>query len=310
MLRHSLRAARPVLVAFHLPLVPLPGIIALCALFGGLVAVGGRALGIRAPGLSLVPATIVLVWSAILLPTTGAALAGLALGICGFLVLATDRAPDVRVSAGVAGVALALAALTLGWSAVAGSNEASPGGKVAPAVAPSALSLATDLTGVESRDADVVLFRVTPRVPDLLAGHHADQLRRRAMGPGSGDRRVLHGSAPVQSPVPAGDQRLFTAGVTLDGYSGRLLPAPPATISASGDPSPVVTSSGVAATRPVRVGTGYTVAAVVPSPVDASPQVLRHRAGTPPSVPSRRSSSRWRDRSRPDRTPHSTRPRR
>ncbi len=270
-LRHSLRAARPVLVAFHLPLVAIPGITALSALFGGLVAVGGRALGIRTPSLSLIPAAVILVWSVILHPTTGAALAGLALAGCGFLVLAGDRMPDMRASAGVAGISLVLAALTLGWSSVAGSNVASPGGRVSPGVAPSALSLATDLSGVESRDAHVVLFRVTSSDPTYWQVTTLTTFVGDRWVPNQETASLLHGSAPVQSPVSTNDQHLFTAGVILAGYSGRLLPAPPATVSASGDGSPVVTTSGVVASRTVHPGTSYTVSAVVPSPVVDAP---------------------------------------
>jgi transglutaminase-like putative cysteine protease len=270
-LRHSLRAARPVLAAFHLPLAQLAGITALCALFGGLVAVGGRALGIRAPGLSLVPAAAILLWSAVLLPTTGVALAGLVLAGCGFLVLAGHRVPDVGASAGVAGISLALAALTLGWSSVAGSNVASPGGRVTPAVAPSALSLATNLTGVETRDADVVLFRVTSRVPTYWQVTTLTTFVGDQWVPDPETDALLRGAAPVPTAAAPGHGQLFTAGVTLTGYSGRLLPAPPDTVSVSGGASPVVTSSGVVASVPVHAGTSYTASAIVPSPVADAP---------------------------------------
>ncbi len=77
---------------------------------------------------------------------------------------------DRRTSAVVAGISLGLAAVTLGWSAVAGSNVASPGGKEAAGVAPSALSLATDLTGVEIRDRECRAFPSEHPRGDLLAG--------------------------------------------------------------------------------------------------------------------------------------------
>ena len=83
----SLRSARAPLSAFHLPLVHTPGMVVLCSLVAGLSAVAGRALGTRFPVLSLVPAGGLLVSSSILLPATGAALGGLLLGGCGFLVI-------------------------------------------------------------------------------------------------------------------------------------------------------------------------------------------------------------------------------
>src|ERR1035437_7896316 len=86
-LRHSLQAAHPLLVGFHLPLAHSPGIVILCALISGLAAVGARAVGTRYPALSLAPPAAILICSAILLPRTEAGVAGLALGVCGFLVL-------------------------------------------------------------------------------------------------------------------------------------------------------------------------------------------------------------------------------
>ena len=65
--------------------------------------------------------------------------------------------------------------------------------------------------------------------------------------------------------------------MTLSGYSGQLLPAPPSTVTASGATSPVVTTSGVVATLPVHAASSYEVAAVVPTPVVDSP------SGTLPS---------------------------
>ncbi len=100
---------------------------------------------------------------------------------------------------------------------------------------------------------------------------------------------LLHGSTPVQSPIQPTNQRVYTAGVTLSGYSGRLLPAPPSTVSASGELSPVVTPSGVVASLPVHAGNSYSVTAVIPSPVVDSPSTSASTGtdtalGTIPSV--------------------------
>ncbi len=266
-LRASLRAARGLLVSFDLPLVHTAGVVVLCALAGGLAAVAGRALGIRHPALALAPALVILVWSATLLPTTGAAVAGLALGGCGFLVLLGDGAAAPGSSAALVAGSLGLAALTVGWAAPASSNVAAPGGPRVPAVAPSALSLATDLTGVESRDAHVVLFRAQSPVPTYWQVATLSSFVGDRWVPGPATAAVLHGSAPTRGSAPASGPHLFDAGVTLSGFSGRLLPAPPSTVAASGATSPVVTSSGVVAALPVQAGSRYTVTAVVPSPV-------------------------------------------
>ncbi|MGA2835768.1 MAG: transglutaminaseTgpA domain-containing protein [Acidimicrobiales bacterium] len=270
-LRRSLRAARPVLDAFALPLVHSPGMVVLCALFGGLVAVAARAVGTRHPALSLVPAGALLVGSAVLLPATGAAVAGLALGACGFLVLADGPGAVTRASSGVAVVALALAATTMGWVAVAGSDVASPGGDVVDGVAPSALSLATDLTGVESRDADVVLFTAKTPVPTYWQVATLTTYVGDRWVPDQATTALLRGSAPALPAVRSGDRNLFTAAITVLGYSGRLLPSPPSTVAATGSVSPVVTPLGVVAGSPVHLGSGYTVTATVPSPVSDTP---------------------------------------
>jgi transglutaminase-like putative cysteine protease len=280
-LRRSLQAARPVLVAFHLPLAHTAGITALCALCGGLAAVGGRALGIRSPARSLIPAAVLVVWSAVLLPTTGAALTGLVLGGCGFLVVSGDLRPDRRVIAAVAALSLGLAALTLGWSAVAGSEDVSPGGPQVPAVAPSALSLASDLTGIESRDANVVLFRARSRVPTYWQVTSLTNFVGARWVPDPATAALLHGTPPVRGPAPPPGPPVFTAGVTLSGYSGQLLPAPPSTVSVSGSSSPVVTDAGVVATLPVHAASTYTVTAVVPAPV--SDTVAGSGSGPPAS---------------------------
>ncbi len=273
-LRQSLQATRPVLVAFALPLAHSPGTVllsALSALFGGLAAVAARAVGSRSPALSLIPAVALLVASAVLLPTTSASLAGLALGACGFLVLAGDPVAVTRATSVVAVVTLALATATMGWSAVAGSDAASPGGGVVAGVAPSALSLAADLTGVESRDADVVLFTAkTPTSTYWQVATLTDYVGDR-WDPDQATAALLHGSPPGRPVVAPGDQDLFTAEVTVLGYSGQLLPSPPSTVAAAGSVSPVVTSSGVVAGSPVHLGSSYIVTATAPSPVTDSP---------------------------------------
>jgi transglutaminase-like putative cysteine protease len=266
-LHASLQSSRGVLERFHLPLAHTPGVVFLGVLLGGLVAVVARSLGSRSPALCLVPAVIVLVWSTILLPTPGAAWAGLVLGGCGLALLAGGFDRGRKAATVVAGASLAAAALTAGWSATAGSDVVSPGGPQVPAVAPSALSLATNLIGVERRDADVVLFRAKSPVPTYwqvatLTTYADDQWL-----PDPATTALMDGSVPTTGPLPPDTSHVFSSEVTLSGYSGRLLPAPPSTVSASGGASPRVTPSGVVATVPVRAQTTYTVSAVVPSAV-------------------------------------------
>ncbi|MGH9079678.1 MAG: transglutaminaseTgpA domain-containing protein [Acidimicrobiales bacterium] len=266
-LHHSMQAARNVLVAFHLPLVHTAGIVALCALLGGLLAVAGRMMGTRHPVLSLVPAIVVLVWSAVLLPATGAAVAGLALGACGFLVLLGDGRPARLTSVTVAAVSLGLAALTLAWPAVAGSQVVASAGPPVPAVAPSALSLATDLTGLESRDANTVLFRATTPVSTYWQVTSLTALVDDQWVLDPATAALLHGSTAAQGPIAPTGQRVFASTVTLSAYRGRFLPAPPSPVTATGALAPVVTTSGIVATTGGGSGSTYRVSAVVPAPV-------------------------------------------
>jgi transglutaminase-like putative cysteine protease len=269
--RHALQSSRPTLAGFHLPLAHTAGIVVLCALVGGMMAVAGRAIAIRYPGLALVPTGLLVVWSAILLPSISAALAGLALGASGILVLVSDRSAARRTSLVVAAASLGIAALTLGWGVVAGSSAVSPGGPSVPAVAPSALSLATNLTGVETRDANVVLFRAKTPVSTYWQVTALTVYEGNQWVPDPVTAGLLNGSVSAHPAAPPLVQHLFGSRVTVAAYSGRLLPAPPSTASASGDSSPVVTSAGVVATAPLHLGSTYLVNAVVPSPVTDSP---------------------------------------
>ena len=270
-LHRSLQSARGLLVSFNLPLAHTAGLTFLTVLLAGLLAVAARSLGTRWPALSLVPAVVAAVWSTVLLPAPGAAWAGLVLGGCGFALLAGGSDGGRRAAAAVAGVSLAAAALAVGWSATAGSDVVSPGGPVVPAVAPSALSLATDLLGVETRDADVVLFRARTPVPTYWQVATLSDYTDGQWLPDPATRALMAGSVPAPGPGPSGRSHLFATGVTLSGYSGRLLPTPPQTVAASGDVAPLVTPSGVVATVAVRSGSSYTAHAVVPSPVGDTP---------------------------------------
>ncbi len=266
-LHRSLQTTRGTLERFRPPLPHTSGVLALGALVAGLAAVGGRGLGIRYPALSLVPAAALVVWSATLLPATGAALAGLVLGGCGFLVLGSSLLPRDGLALVVGGISLALAAVALGWTAEAGSGAPATHGAALSEVAPSALTLATDLTGVETRDAHVVLFRATTSVPTYWQVTSLTVFSGGRWLPDPATSALLEGSAPPQVNESPSGSATFAAVVTLFTYSGRLLPVPPSTVLASGSTSPVITPSGVVATSSYDVGSTYAARAVVPSPI-------------------------------------------
>ena len=266
-LHRSLQATRVTITHFHVPLPHSAGILALGALLAGLAAVGGRGLGIRYPALSLVPSAALVVWSATRLPSTGAAIAGLVLGGCGFLVLSSSVPARHGLALVVAGISLALAAVALSWTVVAGSVAPGTHGPALSEVPPSALSLATDLTGIETRDAHVVLFRATTPVATYWQVTSLTAFSGGRWLPDPATSALLDGSAPTQVTTTPPGPATFAAAVTLSTYSGRLLPVPPSTVLASGSTSPVVTPSGVVATSSYDAGSTYTARAVVPSPV-------------------------------------------
>ncbi len=265
-LHHSLAGARGILGGFHLPLTHTPGLLALGALAGGLSAVGSRGLGIRSPTLSLVPPAVLMVWSAAVLPSTGAAVGGMALGVCGFLVSWNGILVQKGAALVVVALSLLLAAVALSWTAEAGSVIA-PHSQAGAEVAPSAASLATDLTGVETRDARLVLFRARTSVATYWQVTSLTTFSGGRWQPDPATSALLEGSAPTEVTATPPSPSTFTTVVTLHSYSGRLLPAPPATVLASGSPAPVVTPSGVVATSSYTSGSTYTARAVVPSPV-------------------------------------------
>ncbi len=277
--RRSLSAARAPLTAFHLPLVHTSGIVVICSLVAGLSAVAGRALGTRYPALSLVPAGGLLVATGILLPTVAAALAGLVLGGCGFLVIGGQADVARRPVALVAAVSLGAAALAVLWTAAGpGSGAVTPGGRAVPSVSPSALSLVTDLTGVETGDANAVLFEARSPVATYWQVATLTTFAGDRWVPSQATEAVLSGATPEPTtPPPTAEGRhLFAARIALSDYEGRLLPAPPAAVGAAGAPAPVLTPSGLVAGSAPLPGSTYVVTAVVPSAVVDSP------AGSPP----------------------------
>ena len=291
--RTSLRVGARALAAFHLPLVHTPGIVVLCTLVAGLQAVAGRAIGTRFPALAVVPGAGLLVCSAILLPTTGAAVGGLVLGGCGFLVIGGQ--PDVvrRAVILVAAASLAAGALAVLWTTTGtGSGAVTAGGRTDAGVSPSALALATDLTGVETRDANVVLFEATTPVSTYWQVTALTTFTGDGWVPDAATEAMLRGGPVTASPAPTASSgpHLFAARVTVAGYVGRILPAPPSTVAATGSSAPVLTSSGVVATSALGPGSRYVATAVVPAAVadsatgSAPPTADTVLGPVPPSV--------------------------
>lgn len=270
-LRLSLHASRTILVQFDLPLPHTSGLLFLCGLFGGLVAIGIAYAGTRHPMPVLGIAVVLVVWSTVLLPTPSAALSGLVLGACALLVADQDHGRAPRTSVVWALSVLGAAALTLGWGPVVGSQGATPGGSVVPAVVPSALSLTTNLTGVEARDAHVVLFRAASKVPTYWQVASLAEFSGSQWVPDAATQAFLSGGAAQNIAVNPVGSTSFTTHVTIAAYSGRLLPAPPDTFSVSGPANPNISSFGVAAPQALPIGGSYTTLSSSPQPaVDIS----------------------------------------
>ena len=266
-LRLSLQASRTILVHFDLPMPHTSGLVFLCGLFGGLVAVGIASLGTRYPMGALGIAVVLVVWSAVVLPTPSAALSGLCLGAFALLMTDPDQGRAPRTSVAWTLIVLGAAALTLGWGPVVGSQGATPGGGLVPAVVPSALSLTTNLTGVEARDAHVVLFRATSSVPTYWQVASLTEFSGSHWVPDAATRAFLSGGAALTTAASPVGAKSFTTHVTIAAFSGRLIPAPPDTFAVSGPANPFIAGFGVAAAEALPIGGSYTT--LSPSPLAA-----------------------------------------
>lgn len=289
-LEAQLRAARPILVGFSVPLRPTEGVVLLSSLLVGMVAVLASVL-LHAddhadrlyPGLALVCPFALFVFVAV--QSVGPSVAvpiGLFVGFSAVVISASQPTPIGtppqrhhrwwRSSTAALTVAVVIAAslvavnLNSGGGGAAGS---SPGGSIVAAVPPTGLSLTSSLVALEVHDANVVLFRAHSALPTYWQVAVLNVLRNGEWTTDADTASAVQGTeipGGTQSPSigAPGTTATFRTRVEVDHFSSRLLPVPPTTVAVSGPGPSVLTPLGALSTRATEPGQQYTTTSLTP----------------------------------------------
>jgi hypothetical protein len=201
-------------------------------------------------------------------------------------------------TAGTALLVLLLAAAALGgttplpfpwWGTQAplgGYNT--PGGSKGTGV--TSLSLVANLRAAETSDATVQMFIAQTPMPTYWQVGLLDVFNGSSWVPGTLETEAMDGNTPTSAPItptlPFQAQEFTVKDVTLDHYSGRLLPAPPLAQSVGSDNGSISSATiydgiGVSVDTPIGAGTSYSVTAaqVTVPPLSASPTLAQIDAG-------------------------------
>jgi len=209
------------------------------------------------------------------------------------LVLATVVGPSLPGGAALAGQRARVGGARGGPSPTGGAGD-HPGpaggghGGAAPApVPPTAVSLATDLLGVEAEDPTVPLFTATSPIPTYW---QVATLTRFESGRWSADPATLSalrtGAVPPEpNLLPGAGRATFVARVTLDRFSSRLLAVAPDTLGVSLAGRVAVTGAGAVAPSPLPAGVTYQLTAAVPPTIGAAAAPGAGPASSPPATP-------------------------
>lgn len=285
----DLRAARPLLTAFAVPLRAAPGLVFLAAMACGVVAMlasvilhgsdtrdrlyPGPALlcplGLLAFACSQSSAGSMAVFVILFVGTGGLTL----LSTRGYSLSAGRRgttrgrswiAPTAVTACTMAGVVL----VALLANASAG-GAGSPGAGVAPAVPLSAESLTSNLLAVEIHDANDSLFVANSPYRTYWQVAVLSVLRNGVWVPDPDTASAALGTAngaaasASQAGTSGGHSRDFKAAIQIDGLSSRILPVPPGTIALSGT-SATLTAVGAVSPTPTTPGQQYTAESMPP----------------------------------------------
>jgi transglutaminase-like putative cysteine protease len=294
----QLRAARPLVDQFAVPLHPIPGLVFLAAVgCGGVALLASVLLRVSDdetgrdqrlfPGLALLSLLGLLAFacsqstpSLMVLPVSlfvvAAALTMLAARAARAEPLASGHSPPQLhrprrwVTPGVL-TASTMAAVVL-VAALVASNDGeagSSGAGVTPAVPLSAESLTSNLLSVEVHDANVVLFQASSRVRTYWQVAVLDDLRNGVWVPDAETQRAAQHSdqgGAVLLPEPNSTTsrlQLVRSDVTISGLASRLLPVPPGTITLSGSDA-ALTNVGAVSTSATVPGEQYSTVSAPP----------------------------------------------
>ncbi|HEX4083019.1 MAG TPA: hypothetical protein VHX40_08660, partial [Acidimicrobiales bacterium] len=229
-------------VSWAIPVPAVTGAILLGSVVTGAVGVAGRTiLGGRRAGrtvAALLPSLALVVGASAARPGFWCAAIAAAYVLAAAVALADPRRVAGTLAMGTLAAAMAVAVglpLLADHNAVAGSTGGggSPAG-ASPAVSVSGLVLATDLVGVERRDATTVLFSGESPLPTYWQVASLTTWNGTAWQADAVTRAALAGSSqpdidPLTTTVPAGAGRPFRAAVQLAALRTHLLPAPTTT---------------------------------------------------------------------------------
>lgn len=301
----DLHTARPLLGQFAVPFPPVPGLVFLAAMAGGVVALLASLL-LRAsdnpdrlyPGLALLGPVGLLAFACSQSTAGSMAVLVVLFVAAAALTLSTARAAPVQPSHAthlrrwatpaaltactMAGVVLVAALLT--WSA---GGAGSSGAGVAPAVPLSVESLTSKLLAVEVHDANDVLFRANSRYRTYWQVAVLNVLRNGVWVPDPGTAAAAaHGTGVVGrsgSGAASSGSRDFKATVQIADLASRILPVPPGTVVLAGT-SATLTAVGAVAPTPTTSGQQYTTLSPPPVTQPGSLGGNASEATGPPSL--------------------------
>jgi transglutaminase-like putative cysteine protease len=317
----DLRAARPLLSGFTLPLRPVPGLVFLAAMVCGVVAMLASVLLHASdtrdrlyPGFALLFPLGLLAFASSQSTAGSMALLVSLFVAAGALTLTTARAdsmprgqsttthrrswisPTAVTACTMAGVVLV--ALLLNSKA---GGAGTSGAGVAPTVPLSAESLTSNLLAVEVRDANDVLFVANSPYRTYWQVAVLNVLHNGVWVPDPDTKSAAQGAANGAAVIPSqvgatsvGNRRDLKATVQIDDLSSRLLPVPPGTIALSGT-SATLTAVGAVSPSPTTSGQQYTTVSTPPvtepesvganAPVTSYPPALLQADTVLPALP-------------------------
>ena len=280
------------------------GLQAACVLAGVAALVERTAFGLRdgrgavpRPGLAVVPALALVIWSlAVRGGAGGALLAGATVLVGGATVLLGDVRPDEAahpaggrrrpralprrcgVPAAVLLPPLLALSLATGMSTgVGGASETSASGPSSP---PTAEALTSNVVGFADRHPDVVVFRAKMTVPTYWQVAVLTQRVGDTWRASPSLTRAITEDRPLGRHASSADPHArpnLVARVTIASYAGRLVPVPIDTVSVSGGSR--ISDGAVLQARPTAPGERYRASATLPIIEPSSPVV----AGGPTS---------------------------
>lgn len=248
----------------HFPTRPTPGVVAAGGLLAGVAA---AATVVLRGAWAALPALLAAVASCIALPSVGGAALGLGVVAAGAAVAFEPRATRagwLMVAGSLVAGACCLFALSPSAAVTLGGAPAGTSASLPAVSLPATLfTLESDVTGIERRDANAVMFTARTPVSTYWQVTSLSVVTSNGEWVAPVANGIVPGSGATGGAGTAGSHT-FTARVTIARLATALLPVPPGTLGASGG---VVTAQGVAVPQATTPGFRYVAVAPVPQSV-------------------------------------------